>query len=56
LIIMREEMPEDQQPRRAWFGPKRIGWGLRPQTWQGWAVTALIVIIVVVVFVVVRVR
>ncbi len=25
---------------RAWFGPKRIGFGLRPQTWQGWLVTA----------------
>lgn len=24
---------------KAWFGPKRIGWGLRPQTWQGWAIT-----------------
>lgn len=48
---MPEEMPEDQQPRRAWFGPKRIGWGVRPQTWQGWAVTALFVIIVVFVFV-----
>lgn len=22
--------------RRAWFGPKRLGWGLRPQTWQGY--------------------
>ncbi|NYI58878.1 hypothetical protein BKA22_001623 [Cellulomonas soli] len=22
-----------------WFGPKRIGWGLGPRTWQGWAVT-----------------
>lgn len=25
--------------RRPWFGPKRIGWGLRPVTWQGWLVT-----------------
>jgi preprotein translocase subunit SecE len=22
--------------RKPWFGPKRIGFGLRPQTWQGW--------------------
>jgi len=22
-----------------WFGPKRIGWGARPVTWQGWLVT-----------------
>jgi hypothetical protein len=23
-----------------WFRPKRIGWGLVPITWQGWAYTA----------------
>jgi hypothetical protein len=35
--------------RRPWFGPKRVGYGLRPQTWQGWAVfVALIVLIAVV--------
>lgn len=22
----------------AWFGPKRVGWGLSPKTWQGWLV------------------
>ncbi len=22
-----------------WFGPKRVGIGVRPQTWQGWLVT-----------------
>jgi len=27
--------------KRPWFGPKRIGWGYRPQTWQGWLVSAL---------------
>ncbi|MDX6706385.1 MAG: hypothetical protein QOD83_3503 [Solirubrobacteraceae bacterium] len=26
--------------RRPWFGPKRIGFGMRPQTWQGWLLTA----------------
>jgi hypothetical protein len=31
---------------RPWFGPKRIGWGIRPQTWQGWAITLGLVIIV----------
>lgn len=25
--------------RTPWFGPKRIGWGLRPQTWQVRVVT-----------------
>jgi hypothetical protein len=37
--------------KRPWFGPKRIGWGYRPQTWQGWAlilVPALLVILIVV--------
>jgi hypothetical protein len=35
---------------RSWFGPKRVGWGLRPQTWQGWAITlALVVVIVLIV-------
>jgi len=28
---------------RLWFGPKRLGWGISPRTWEGWAVTGLIV-------------
>ena len=32
---------------RPWFGPKRIGYGLRPQTWQGWLVMALFAVVVV---------
>ena len=24
---------------RPWFGSKRVGFGIRPQTWQGWAIT-----------------
>ncbi len=24
---------------RAWFRPKRFGWGMTPVTWQGWALT-----------------
>ena len=32
---------------RPWFGRKRIGWGLRPASWQGWALTALYVFLVV---------
>jgi hypothetical protein len=23
-----------------WFGPRRLGWGWTPITWQGWAVSA----------------
>ena len=24
--------------RKAWFGPKRMGWGLSPVSFEGWAV------------------
>ncbi|MGA8114368.1 MAG: hypothetical protein WCA46_11945 [Actinocatenispora sp.] len=34
--------------RRAWFGPKRIGFGIRPQTWQGWTVVLTLVAVIVV--------
>ncbi|MDH2904369.1 MAG: hypothetical protein PXZ08_10545 [Actinomycetota bacterium] len=33
--------------KKAWFGPKRIGYGVRPQTWQGWMVIAVAVIIII---------
>jgi hypothetical protein len=32
--------------RRPWFGPKRLGFGYRPQTWQGWAITAVMTALV----------
>lgn len=35
--------------RKHWFGPKRLGVGIRPVTWQGWVITAIVVVIVVVV-------
>lgn len=41
------------QPRRPWFGPKRIGFGIRPQTWQGWAVVLVAVALVIAVVLVV---
>jgi hypothetical protein len=34
--------------QRPWFGPKKLGWGLSPITWQGWALTAAMVVTVVV--------
>lgn len=34
--------------KRPWFGPKRIGFGIRPQTWQGWLITVLVVVAIVV--------
>lgn len=40
--------------RRPWFGPKRVGFGVRPQSWQGWAaILGLIAVLVVVALVVV---
>lgn len=41
-------MADSENNRRAWFGPKRVGWGLRPQTWQGWLVTAAVIVVIVV--------
>lgn len=32
---------------KPWFGPKRFGYGLRPQTWQGWAIVLVIAVVVV---------
>ena len=36
---------------RPWFGPKRIGWGYRPQTWQGWTITMAPAVVVIVVLI-----
>ena len=30
--------PQTRKPRKPWFGPKRFGYGISPQTWQGWVV------------------
>ncbi len=35
--------------RQPWFAPKRVGYGLRPTTWQGWAVIVAAVVVIVVV-------
>ena len=32
--------------KRPWFGPKRIGWGWRPVSWEGWLATFLCVAVV----------
>jgi len=44
----------DETGHRPWFGPKRLGFGLRPQTWQGWLIVAAFAVAVVVVAVVVH--
>lgn len=28
-----------------WFGSRRMGWGVRPRSWQGWAVTGSYVLL-----------
>jgi hypothetical protein len=33
--------------RKAWFGPRRLGWGLPPVSPEGWAVTAVAVVAIV---------
>jgi hypothetical protein len=39
--------------RRPWFGPKRLGFGYRPQTWQGWAVILIPVAVIILIAVLV---
>jgi len=34
--------------KKPWFGPKRMGYGLRPQTWQGWVIVFVPLTIVIV--------
>jgi hypothetical protein len=35
------------QGKQPWFGPKRIGFGYGPRTWQGYLVTAVMAALVV---------
>jgi len=30
--------------KRGWFGPKLIGWGVSPASWQGWAATGVLIL------------
>lgn len=36
--------------RKPWFGPKRIGWGVGPTSWQGWLIVALVVVALVIAY------
>ena len=27
--------------KRVWFGPRKVGWGASPVSWEGWAVTGV---------------
>ena len=45
-------MTDETEVPRPWFGPKRVGYGIRPQTWQGWLVVLVPATLVVVLLVV----
>jgi hypothetical protein len=34
---------------RPWFGPKRFGIGISPQTWQGWLVIIAPIVLIIVI-------
>jgi len=34
------------KPKQPWFGPKRVGYGISPKTWQGWLIVAVFVAVV----------
>jgi MFS superfamily sulfate permease-like transporter len=33
--------------KEPWFGKKRIGWGIRPITWQGWMLSLIFLVIII---------
>ena len=43
-MILRDTAKVRTKPligRKAWFGPRRLGWGLSPITAEGWAVLVI---------------
>lgn len=32
--------------RNGWFGPKAVGWGVSPRSWQGWVVTIVFIALI----------
>ena len=32
--------------KKAWFGPKKVGWGLSPKSWEGWLATLIFIVMV----------
>ena len=36
-------------PKQPWFGPKTMGYGYGPKTWQGWLVIAVLVLFAILV-------
>lgn len=29
---------------KGWFGPKKLGWGISPRSWQGWLATLVLLL------------
>ena len=32
--------------KEPWFAKRRIGWGMNPQSWQGWVLTLILILII----------
>jgi hypothetical protein len=54
MTVTDTERPPVGHRNRPWFGPKRFGWGLRPQTWQGWVIIIVPALIAIAAVVLVR--
>jgi hypothetical protein len=40
---------QNDEKKRGWFAPKGSGYGVRPQTWQGWLLVLIPTAIVLIV-------
>jgi hypothetical protein len=54
MTVTDSERSRPGNGNRPWFGPKRFGSGLSPQTWQGWTITLAPALIAIVVIILVR--
>jgi hypothetical protein len=43
------DIGDDPGPKQPWFGPRRMGFGYGPRTWQGWLVSAVLALFVILV-------
>jgi hypothetical protein len=42
--LVSDEAISMENSRRGWFGPKRLGIGYGPRTWEGWLISAVYLI------------
>ena len=45
LMLSRKGDTMNVRPRTPWFGPKRFGWGWRPISRAGWAISVLYLVL-----------